>query len=230
MHAAPAHPLAVCRPASCRACSSLALTLPRSTAAPPTRRPAAPTCAAASQRPCAACQILSRTLWPALQLLLVPPLLQQQLAAAAQAAPTSAARSAPGWRSAACPPGSCSASCSSGSRPESSSRRRWRLRAATPRMQVRQCQAVFLSLCLLARTHVCIAHTLQPHDLWLCLPACPSRHPTPHLRVRPTDMQWLLYELLWRDFFRFVTKKYAVVGPAGAAAAAAAGTGAAAMA
>jgi hypothetical protein len=43
-------------------------------------------------------------------------------------------------------------------------------------------------------------------------------------------MQWLLYELLWRDFFRFVTKKYAVVGPAGAAAAAAAGTGAAAMA
>lgn len=26
------------------------------------------------------------------------------------------------------------------------------------------------------------------------------------------DMQWLLYELLWRDFFRFVTKKYAVTG------------------
>lgn len=25
-------------------------------------------------------------------------------------------------------------------------------------------------------------------------------------------MQWLLYELLWRDFFRFVTKKYAVAG------------------
>lgn len=26
------------------------------------------------------------------------------------------------------------------------------------------------------------------------------------------DMQWLLYELLWRDFFRFVTKKYAAAG------------------
>jgi deoxyribodipyrimidine photolyase len=26
------------------------------------------------------------------------------------------------------------------------------------------------------------------------------------------DMQWLLYELLWRDFFRFITKKYAVAG------------------
>jgi hypothetical protein len=25
-------------------------------------------------------------------------------------------------------------------------------------------------------------------------------------------MQWLLYELLWRDFFRFITKKHAVTG------------------
>lgn len=27
-----------------------------------------------------------------------------------------------------------------------------------------------------------------------------------------TDMQWLLYELLWRDFFRFITKKYSTAG------------------
>jgi deoxyribodipyrimidine photolyase len=27
-------------------------------------------------------------------------------------------------------------------------------------------------------------------------------------------MQWLLYELLWRDFFRFITKKYAMTGAA----------------
>lgn len=25
-------------------------------------------------------------------------------------------------------------------------------------------------------------------------------------------MQWLLFELLWRDFFRFITKKYTVTG------------------
>jgi len=28
----------------------------------------------------------------------------------------------------------------------------------------------------------------------------------------PADMQWLLYELLWRDFFRFITKKYSTAG------------------
>jgi hypothetical protein len=27
-------------------------------------------------------------------------------------------------------------------------------------------------------------------------------------------MQWLLFELLWRDFFRFITKKYTVTGVA----------------
>ncbi|WIA32347.1 hypothetical protein OEZ86_003183 [Tetradesmus obliquus] len=29
-----------------------------------------------------------------------------------------------------------------------------------------------------------------------------------------TGMQWLLFELLWRDFFRFITKKYTVTGVA----------------
>ncbi|KAF6260531.1 DNA photolyase [Scenedesmus sp. NREL 46B-D3] len=30
----------------------------------------------------------------------------------------------------------------------------------------------------------------------------------------PAGMQWLLFELLWRDFFRFITKKYTVTGMA----------------
>ena len=30
--------------------------------------------------------------------------------------------------------------------------------------------------------------------------------------VSCADMQWLLYELLWRDFFRFITKKYSIAG------------------
>jgi deoxyribodipyrimidine photolyase len=30
----------------------------------------------------------------------------------------------------------------------------------------------------------------------------------------PAGMQWLLFELLWRDFFRFITKKYTVTGVA----------------
>jgi deoxyribodipyrimidine photolyase len=28
-------------------------------------------------------------------------------------------------------------------------------------------------------------------------------------------MSWLLFELLWRDFFRFITKKYATVRAGG---------------
>lgn len=39
---------------------------------------------------------------------------------------------------------------------------------------------------------------------------CSERDVSPVL----AGMQWLLFELLWRDFFRFITKKYTVTGVA----------------
>lgn len=54
---------------------------------------------------------------------------------------------------------------------------------------------------LLRRT---FSHSVRVGTLFLC--CCP------HAMCCPADMQWLLYELLWRDFFRFITKKYANAG------------------
>jgi hypothetical protein len=116
--------------ATCPLSSSWVLTQPPCSAAPMTHQQQVPGYVVASLRPCTGSQLSSHTSpTPAARAL--PSAVAAAVAGAGaarrevqqQRAPTSAARSAPGWPWDACHPGSCTSSCSRSCPASSSSRR-----------------------------------------------------------------------------------------------------------